>query len=76
MPDIQEAIALGIVALVAGRLLWRRFGRRKSPAQAGSKAGACSDCASAGPPPKETTIHFYRRREAGRPADGSGGDGT
>jgi len=57
VPGIQEIIALGIVALVAGHLLWRRWFR----ARAGSKAVACGDCASAGPPPQEATVHFYRK---------------
>jgi len=59
MPDIQELIALGIVALVAGRLLWRRWTRRGDT----RKAGACSNCDSAGPPPKEAPLRFYRRRQ-------------
>lgn len=63
MPDIQESIALGIVALVAGRLLWRRWARRKGQAPATGKAGACTDCAAAGPAPKEATVHFYRRQD-------------
>jgi hypothetical protein len=66
MPDIQELIALGIVALVAGRLLWRRWARRNALTKAGgqlsSKASACGDCASAGPPPKEAPVRFYRKR--------------
>lgn len=50
--ELQEWVALGVVALVAGAYLaWRR--RRK--------AGSCGDCASAGPPPKETVVRFYRR---------------
>jgi len=66
MPGIQELIALGIVALVAGRLLWRRFAQRDALTKPGSKpsskAGACGDCASAGPPPKEATVRFYKKR--------------
>jgi|CXWL01.1.fsa_nt_gi hypothetical protein len=68
MPGIQELIALGIVALVAGRLLWRRWFR----ARAGGKAGACGDCASSGPPPKEAPVRFYRRRKTAEgPASGA-----
>jgi len=68
MPGIQELTALGIVALVAGRFLWRRFARRA----AGRTAGACSGCDAAGPPPKEATMRFYRRRpNAEGPASGA-----
>jgi LPXTG-motif cell wall-anchored protein len=50
--ELQEWLALGVVALVAaGYLAYRR--RRK--------AGSCGDCASAGPPPKENVVRFYRR---------------
>lgn len=74
MPGLQEIVALSIVALVAGRLLWRRWSRRKGLHGAGGKSGACGDCASSGPAPKEATVHFYRRQNppenpAGR-ADG------
>ena len=55
MPGIQEIIALGIVALVVWRLIWRRRNSSR-------KAGACGDCASSGPPPKESTVRFYRRQ--------------
>lgn len=75
MPDMQEAIALGIVAVVAGRLLWGFWARRKSTPQAGGKAGGkagdCGDCTAAGPPQKEATVHFYRRRNAEGPASGA-----
>lgn len=68
MPGIQELIALGIVVLVAWRLLWRRW----FSARASGKAGACGDCASSGPPPKEAPVRFYRRREnAEDPASGA-----
>ena len=68
MPGVQELIAIGIVALVAGRLLWRRWERRA----AGRTAGACSNCDSAGPPPKEATLRFYRRPpNAEGPASGA-----
>jgi hypothetical protein len=63
MPGIQEVIAVGIVALVVGRLLWRRWSRRKALNRSGTTAGACGDCTSAGPPPEEATVRFYRRRE-------------
>jgi len=72
MPDIQEVIALGIVALVAGRLLWSRFGRRR----AGAKTGDCGDCAAAGPAPKEATVHFHRKRRPPGGADEENGAGT
>jgi hypothetical protein len=62
LPDAQELIALGIVALVAGRLLWRRWGRGQPATKQAGKGGACGDCSAAGPPPKEATVRFYRRR--------------
>jgi hypothetical protein len=50
--ELQEWLALGVVALVAGTYVaWRR--RRK--------AGSCGDCASAGPPRQEQVVRFYRR---------------
>ncbi|MCL4790807.1 MAG: hypothetical protein KJ040_02010 [Gammaproteobacteria bacterium] len=52
MPGIQEIIAILIVAVVAGRLLWRL--RKKPP-------GSCSGCASAPPSGKEKTVRFYKR---------------
>lgn len=67
MPDLQELIALGIVALVAGRLLWTRWARRHAPGRPAAKSGDCGDCAAAGPPPKESTVRFYRRRNAEPP---------
>jgi|GEM_PF-1955302 len=71
MPGIQELIALGIVALVAGRLVWRRWAAREGAAKAGTRSGACGNCAAAGPPPKEATVHFFRRRKnAEGPASG------
>jgi hypothetical protein len=72
MPDIQEVIAVGIVALVAGRLLWRRFGKRP----AGAKTGDCGDCAASGPAPKEATVHFHRKRSPPDGADEKDGAGT
>ncbi|MEO8444263.1 MAG: hypothetical protein ABI567_04570 [Gammaproteobacteria bacterium] len=59
MPDIQTLLAIGIVALVAGRLLYRRLTRHKNA----KGASACGDCASAAPPKAEATLHFYRRRD-------------
>jgi len=67
MPDIQEVIALGIVALVAGRLLWKRWARRQA-----ARSGDCGDCAAAGPAPKEATVRFYRRRTPEPPAGDAG----
>ncbi len=69
MPDMQELVALGIVALVAGRLLWKRWMRRKTPASSGAKSGDCGDCAASSPPPKEATVHFYRRRNDEAPPE-------
>jgi hypothetical protein len=76
MPDIQEVIALGIVAAVAGRLLWRRWAHGKPQGKTVAKPGVCGDCTAAEPPKRESTVHFYRRREAGPPADGSRNDGA
>jgi hypothetical protein len=72
MPDIQEIIALGIVAVVAGWLLWKRRLRRNAP----PKTGSCGDCVQQGPPPKEATLRFYRRRNAEDPASGAPDDET
>ena len=54
MPGLQEIIAMAIVAIVAGRLVWRL---RKKP------SGSCSGCVSAPPQEKEKekTIRFYKR---------------
>lgn len=55
-PSTQELLALLVVALVVGRLVWRRL-RRKS--------GGCAGCASAGSKtPTESTVHFHRRPPA------------
>ena len=72
MPDIQEIVALGIVALVAGRLAWKRWARWKAT----GKAGACGDCSPATPSRGEATVHFYRRRNAEGPASGAPEDKT
>ncbi len=61
MPGSQELIALGVVALVAGRLLWRQWTKRRARAGTVAKSGACGDCSSAAPPPKEAPVRFYRR---------------
>lgn len=61
MPGIQELIALGVVALVAGRLLWRQWTKRTGRGGTTAKSGACGDCSSATPPPKEAPVRFYRR---------------
>jgi hypothetical protein len=71
MPDIQEFVALGIVALVAGRLLWKRRARRQSAGTSAGRSSDCGDCAAPGPPPKEATVRFYRRRNAEGPASGA-----
>jgi hypothetical protein len=59
MPDVQEAIALGIVALVAARFWWRRWG---PGARRGKAAGGCDGCGPAASPAKEATVRFYKRR--------------
>ena len=61
MTGIQESIALGIVALVAGRLLWRQWTKRTARGSNAAKSSACGDCSSAAPPPKEAPVRFYRR---------------
>jgi hypothetical protein len=73
MPNVQEVIALGIVAVVAGRLLWKRWARRNG-AKPAAKFGDCGDCAAAGPAPKEATVRFYRRRNAEGRASGTPDD--
>lgn len=60
MPGIQELIALGIVALVVGLFMRRRWSKRR----ASQRGGDCGDCASSGPPKAESTVHFYRRRDS------------
>jgi hypothetical protein len=54
--DVQEVIAIGIVALVVGIAIWRR--RRRS---AGSASG-CGNCDTPQTKPKEAPLRFYRRR--------------
>lgn len=54
--DVQEIVALGIVALVVGVAIWRR--RKRS---AGSAPG-CSSCDTPQKSPKEAPLRFYRRR--------------
>lgn len=75
MPDRQELIALGIVALVAGRFIWKRWGRRSAGGKP-AKTGDCGDCAASAPPPKEATVRFYRRRNGEGPASGASDDET
>jgi hypothetical protein len=58
--DPQDAIALGLVALVAGLALWRRARRKRAAA-----AGACSNCDAPARPRKEVPLRFYRRRPGG-----------
>lgn len=55
--DLQEALALGLVALVVGIVLWRRLRRRSSGND------ACSNCdAGRAKPPREAPLRFHRRR--------------
>ena len=61
MPGIQELIALSVVALVAGHLVWRQWTKRKVRGGTAAKSSACGDCSSAAPPPKEAPVRFYRR---------------
>lgn len=60
MPDIQELIALAIVAVVVILYLRRR---RRLKRQVGS---ACGGCAFARPARREATLHFHRKRENDR----------
>jgi hypothetical protein len=55
-PGIQEGIALGIVLLVIGFALYRRWRRRS----AGTK---CCDAGSPSPDETEKPVHFYRRNQ-------------
>ena len=71
MPGIQELIALSVVALVAGHLVWRQWTKRTARGGNAAKSGACGDCSSAAPPPKEAPVRFYRRL----PSDPSPGRG-
>ncbi len=59
MPGLQEILALGIVALVVGLVVWRRWFRGRAT----RRSGDCGDCAASDPPPKEATVRFYRRRD-------------
>jgi hypothetical protein len=57
MPDMQEIVALAIVALVVGVALWRSLHRR------GAGSTDCSGCEkSAAKKPREIPLHFRRRR--------------
>jgi hypothetical protein len=58
VPGIQEIIALGIVVLVVGLYVRRRWRRGKSA----QRSGDCGDCASSAPPAKESPVRFYRRQ--------------
>ncbi len=67
-PGAQEVLALAIVGLVVLAVIWRRWRRRAN----GQKASACGGCASAGPPPKEPTVRFYRRNPEAEPRERGG----
>lgn len=54
--DLQELLALGLVALVVGIALWRRFRHSRKP-QAG-----CDGCGPQAKKPAESTLHFHRRK--------------
>lgn len=53
--DLQELLALGVVAVVAGAALWRYWRRRKA-------APGCDGCGKASAAPKEAPLRFHRRR--------------
>lgn len=57
-PGIQEAIALGIVVLVVGFGLYRRWRKGKR------QESAC--CAEPTADSTEQTVHFYRRNKSAR----------
>lgn len=54
--DLQEVLALGVVALVVGLALWRRSKRRTKA------AGSCGNCDAPAAKSKEATLRFYRRK--------------
>lgn len=57
---LQEALALAIVAIVAARFWWRRWG---PGARQGKAAGSCDGCGPAASSAKnEATVRFYKRR--------------
>lgn len=55
-PEVQEILALGVVALVVAIAIWRR--RKRS---SGSSPG-CSNCDTPQKKQKEAPLRFYRRR--------------
>jgi hypothetical protein len=68
MPDLQEAVALAIVALVAGVLAWRRLVPRSQRRPSGGTG--CDGCGPRTTPPGEATVRFYRRQNDEGPARG------
>jgi hypothetical protein len=56
--DWQQPVALGIVALAAGGLLWRRFRPRK-PLSGGGTEGCCGGSAASAP---QGSIVFHARK--------------
>jgi hypothetical protein len=55
--ELQEVLALGVVALVVALALWRRARRRRA-----RPAPGCSGCEAPAAKPKETVPRFYRRK--------------
>jgi len=58
MPDLQEALALGIVLLVVVTAVWRWWRARKMP-RGGSGNAASSE---GGKTPDEVPLRFHRRK--------------
>jgi hypothetical protein len=55
--NLQEILALAVVAVAVALMLWRRYRRRAHP------GSACNGCdAARNRPSKEKTLHFHRRR--------------
>lgn len=55
--QLQEVLALAVVAAVVGLYLWRRWQRRRrSKSACGGCEGGASDTS------KEKTLRFYKRR--------------
>jgi hypothetical protein len=55
--EVQELLAIAVVATVLGIALWRRWRKRKA------KGPACgSQCGKSETPPREVPLRFHRRK--------------